>query len=65
MQGILAKVEEQGEKDEAFLGHPVLYTQEYIKTHKTVDPTWDELKDFFDACSAAGKTSGNFQDLPK
>ena len=36
MQGILADMIEQGQKDAAFLGQPIQHKQEYGKAHKTV-----------------------------
>lgn len=56
---------EQGQNDEDFVGHPMPYKQKYGKTHKTVTSSWDELKDFVEACIATDKTSDKFQDLQK
>ena len=64
MQGTLADVGEQAQKDEAFLGHPTAHKAEYTKIHKVlVDLTWEKIKDFFDTCSAADKASGKYEEL--
>ena len=55
----------QTQKDNAFLGHPAAPKTEYTKTHKVVNSTWEELKDFFDACTTSYKASGKYQDLAK
>ena len=46
-----------------FLGHPQAHKMGYAKTHKTVDSSWEELKDFFDAFANADKASGKYQEL--
>ena len=65
MQGTLADVGEQAQKDEAFLGHPQPHKMEYTKTHRTVTSTWEELKDFFDASTKEDKATGKYQELAR
>ena len=56
-------IDGQTQKDKVFLGYLTAQKTEYTKTHKVFNSTWEELKDFFDACTTSYKASGKYQDL--